>query len=249
MNPLVSIITPNYNASKYIAATIESVQKQTYKNWELIIVDDASTDNSVNIINDFVKRDNRIQLINLKKKMGPAMARNKAIELARGNYLTFIDSDDIWLTHFIETSLKKIKNSEGLVFASYHRFDEALKPLYKDFIVPSKVTYNDILKSNSISCLTVFIDIQKLGKFYMPEILYRQDMGLWLKYLKRINFATGIKQPLAIYRIRKKSHSRNKFKLLTYQWYFYRRVASLSYFKSVYYFMFWMINGIKKYYF
>lgn len=249
MNPLISIITPNYNASKYIAATIESVQKQTYSNWELLIVDDCSTDNSVEIIKTFQKNDARIKLLELTQNAGPAIVRNEGIKQAQGNYLTFIDADDIWLPNFIETSLKKIKESEGFVFASYHRFNEDLEPCYKDFIVPSKVNYADILKSNSISCLTAFIDINKLGKFYMPEVLYRQDMGLWLKYLKRIDVAIGIKQPLAIYRIRKKSHSRNKLNLLKHQWKFYRNVAQLSILESMYYFLCWMFFGVRKYYF
>lgn len=249
MNPLVSIITPNYNASKYIAATIESVQNQTYKNWELLIIDDCSTDNSIEIINAFQKKDARIKLLELPQNSGPAIVRNQGIKIAQGNYLTFIDSDDIWLSNFIETSLKLVKDSEGFVFASYHRFDEDLKPYYKDFIVPSKVSYSDILKSNAISCLTAFIDIQKLEKLYMPEILYRQDMGLWLQYLKKIDFAIGIKQPLAIYRIRKKSHSRNKWNLLKHQWNFYRDIENLSISKSFYYFVCWMFYGIHKYYF
>lgn len=249
MNPLISIITPNYNASKYIAATIESVQKQTYSNWELLIVDDCSSDNSVEIIKTFQKNDARIKLLELTQNSGPAIVRNEGIKQAQGNYLTFIDADDIWLPNFIEISLKKIKESEGFVFASYHRFNEDLEPCYKDFIVPSKVNYADILKSNSISCLTAFIDINKLGKFYMPEVLYRQDMGLWLKYLKRIDVAIGIKQPLAIYRIRKKSHSRNKLNLLKHQWKFYRNVAQLSILESMYYFLCWMFFGVRKYYF
>jgi glycosyltransferase involved in cell wall biosynthesis len=248
MKPLISIITPCYNASKYIAATIESVQNQTYKHWELLIVDDFSTDNSVSIIKSYQQNDNRIKLLELKQNSGPAIVRNKGIEQAQGSYLTFIDADDIWLSNFIEVSLNKVKNSEGFVFASYHRFDEALKPLYKDFIVPEKVTYAAILKTNSISCLTAFIDINRLGKLYMPNILYRQDMGLWLQYLKTIDVALGIKQPLAIYRIRKKSHSRNKLKLLKHQWDFYRNNAKLSMVKSAYFFSMWIVLGIKKYY-
>jgi glycosyltransferase involved in cell wall biosynthesis len=249
MGPLVSIITPNYNASKYIAATIKSVQNQTYSNWELLIVDDCSTDNSIEIIKKLQQVDKRIKLLELPQNVGPAIVRNKGIKQAQGNYLTFIDSDDIWLPNFIETSLNKVKDTEGFVFASYHRFNEELEHCYKDFIVPAKVNYSDILKSNSISCLTAFIDIDKLGKLYMPEILYRQDMGLWLQYLKKIEVAIGIKQPLAIYRIRKKSHSRNKLNLLKHQWKFYRNVTHLSILKSGYYFCSWIFFGVRKYYF
>ncbi|AMC10135.1 glycosyl transferase [Lutibacter profundi] len=247
MSKLVSIITPNYNCEKYIATTIESVINQTYKNWELIIVDDCSTDNSVKIINDFINKDKRIKLIKLSKNSGPAVARNKAIEVSKGSYMAFLDSDDLWFPKFLESSIKVIQNTEGFVFASYHRYDENLNPYLRDFKVPKRVNYYDILKSNSISCLTAFIDIDKLGKRQMPQILYRQDMGLWLFYLKKIKYAVGIQKPLAIYRIRKKSHSRNKINLLIHQWYFYRNVEHLSTFNSIYYFALWSFYGFKKY--
>jgi len=249
MNLLVSIITPNFNSFKYLKETIISVQNQTYGIWEMIIVDDNSTDDSIKLIKEFAKKDDRIKLIELQENVGPAVARNTGIKLAKGNYLTFIDSDDIWLNDFLAISIEKIQNSNGFVFASYHCYDENLNPKFKDAIAPAIVTYTDILKTNSISCLTAFIDINKLGKLYMPEIRYRQDMGLWLEYLKKIKFAKGIKIPLAIYRIRPNSHSRNKINLLRPQWYFYRNVENLSIIKSAYYFIIWMFYGLKKYYF
>jgi len=248
MNKLISIVTPCFNSALFISETIISVINQTYKNWEMLIVDDCSTDNSAIIIKNYTKKDTRIRLLTLKTNAGPAVARNLGIEKAKGKYLAFLDADDLWLPIFLEKSLTNIKNSQGFVFSSYHRFNENLKPIYKDFIVPVEVTYNDILKTNSISCLTAFIDIEKLGKLMMPKIMYRQDMGLWLKYLKLIDYAKGYTECLAIYRIRKKSHSRNKFNLIKYQWYFYRNVENLSVLKSIYYFVLWMIYGFKKYY-
>ena len=195
---LVSIITPCYNSEKYIKETIISVLNQTYQNWEMIITDDGSNDNSKNIINEFIKNDQRIKLFEINNS-GPAIARNNSIKIANGQYLAFLDSDDLWFPEFLSISLSKIKKSEGFVFASYKRCNEVtLLEEYDDFIVPEKVTYFDILKTNSISCLTAFIDVKKLGKKLMPEIMYRQDMGLWLSYLKEIKFAYGIKEPLAI---------------------------------------------------
>ena len=186
MNDLVSIITPCFNSEKFIVETVKSVQNQTYKNWELLITDDGSTDNSVKIIKELIELDDRIKIFTIENS-GPAKARNNSIKKAKGKYLAFLDSDDIWFPKFIETSILKIKNTEGFVFSSYQRVDEnTLKPIYKDFIVPSKVSYTDILKTNSISCLTAFIDVDKLGKKFMPDVLYRQDMGLWLMYLKKI---------------------------------------------------------------
>ncbi|SNR75688.1 Glycosyltransferase involved in cell wall bisynthesis [Lutibacter agarilyticus] len=245
--PLVSIVTPNYNCEKYISETIESVLNQTYVHWELLIVDDCSKDRSIQIIEKYCKSDVRINLIKANINQGPAKCRNLGIHKAKGAFLTFIDSDDLWLPEFLEISLNFVKKSEGFVFASYHRYDESLKPKFKDFIVPTRVTYSDILKTNSISCLTAFINIEKLGKLYMPNVLYRQDMGLWLNYLKNIDYAIGYPKPLAIYRIRENSHSRNKMNLLKHQWAFYRNVEHLSVVKSAYYFILWMKNGLLKY--
>lgn len=244
---LVSIITPCYNSERFIAETIQSVQKQTYPNWELLITDDGSTDNSVEIIEKLIEKDNRIKLFKIQNS-GPAIARNNSIKNAKGSYMAFIDSDDLWFPEFLSTSIKTVKTTEGFVFSSYKRCDElTLDPIHNDFIVPPKVNHHEILKTNSISCLTAFIDIEKLGKKYMPEVRYRQDMGLWLRYLKDISFAIGIPEPLAIYRIRSNSHSRNKKGLLKPQWYFYRKVEKLNFFKAFYYMVVWAYYGYRKY--
>ncbi|MGH2665296.1 glycosyltransferase family 2 protein [Flavobacterium sp.] len=248
MNGSVSIITPTFNSAKYIAETIQSVQKQTYSNWEMIIVDDCSKDKTVEIIQNFMEDDHRIHLIQMNKNGGPAKARNKGIEKAQGDYMTFLDADDLWFPDFIENSIHSIKETGiHFVFSSYRRSNENLEFVYSDFIVPKKVTYTDILKTNSISCLTAFVDIKTLGKKTMPEIFKRQDMGLWLKYLKEIPFAYGIQEPKAIYRIRENSLSRNKANLLKYQWQFYREVEKLNFFQSVYYMLHWMYRGFMKY--
>lgn len=244
--PLVSIVTPSFNSEKFIAETIASVQDQTETDWELLIVDDASSDNTVAQIHKLQAEDSRIKCFPLTENKGPANARNLGIKKAEGRYLTFLDADDIWFPEFLETSIAEAK-MHHFVFASYQRLDEDLKPYLSDFIVPQKVNYKDILKSNSISCLTAFLDIEKLGKKYMPLIKKRQDMGLWLQYLKEVDFAYGIQQPLAIYRIRRNSLSRNKKSLLKYQWKFYREVAGLSIIQSAYYMSCWAYNGFIKY--
>ena len=248
MSNLVSIITPTFNSAKYISETIQSVQNQTHQNWEMIIVDDCSSDNTTHLIKDFIEKDNRIQLYQLESNSGPAVARNKGIENVSGKYMTFLDADDIWFEDFIENSIKTIQETGiHFVFSSYKRSDENLNFIYSDFIVPQKVTYTDILKSNSISCLTAFLDIETLGKKSMPLIRKRQDMGLWLQYLKEISFAYGIQEPKAIYRIRENSLSRKKSNLLKYQWQFYREVENLNIFQSIYYMLHWMYRGFMKY--
>ena len=248
MNDLVSIITPTYNSAKYIAETIESVQNQTYQNWQWIIIDDGSFDETEIIVKTFVEKDKRIQFHKLAQNSGPAIARNTGIEKAAGKFMTFLDADDLWFPTFIENSIATI-NKTGIpfVFSSYKRSNEKLEFVYSDFIVPKKVSYTDILKSNSISCLTAFLDIEKLGKKFMPIIRKRQDMGLWLQYLKEIPFAYGIQEPQAIYRIRENSLSRKKSDLIKYQWQFYRKVEKLTILQSIYYMLHWMYRGFMKY--
>jgi len=248
MKPLVSIITPTFNSGKFISETIRSVQNQTHENWEMIIVDDGSSDNTIEIVKNIAKNDVRIQFYPQVQNVGPAKARNIGIDKVKGKYMTFLDADDIWFPVFIEKSIRAITETNiHFVFSSYRRSNEKLEFVYSDFIVPEKVTYTDILKTNSISCLTAFIDIEVLGKKSMPEIFKRQDMGLWLKYLKEIPFAYGIKETQAIYRIRENSLSRNKSKLLKYQWQFYREVENLNVFQSTYYMLQWMYRGFIKY--
>ena len=248
MNALVSIITPSYNSAKFIAETIQSVQNQTYPNWEMIIVDDGSSDETESVVLSIIENDNRIQFHKLSQNSGPAVARNIGIEKASGDYMTFIDADDIWFPTFIEKSIATIRKTNiSFVFSSYRRSNESLEFVYSDFIVPNKVSYTDILKSNSISCLTAFLDVKKLGKKYMPIIRKRQDMGLWLQYLKEIPYAYGIQEPQAIYRIRENSLSRKKSDLIKYQWQFYREVEKLTVFQSIYYMLHWMYRGFLKY--
>jgi glycosyltransferase involved in cell wall biosynthesis len=248
MNELVSIITPTYNSANFIAETIYSVQNQTFQNWEMLIVDDGSSDITEEIVLSFIENDKRIQFYKLESNSGPAVARNSAIERANGAYMTFIDSDDIWFPTFIENSIKTIQETQiPFVFSSYKRSNDKLEFVFSDFIVPQKVSYTDILKSNSISCLTAFVDIKTLGKKYMPLIRKRQDMGLWLKYLKVIPFGHGIQETQAIYRIRQNSLSRKKSDLIIYQWQFYREVEKLTIFQASYYMMHWMYRGFMKY--
>ena len=248
MQDKVSIVTPLYNLEKFIAECIGSVLAQTHANFEMIILDDCSIDKGPEIVRAFAQRDPRIKLLLNTENSGPAVTRNRGIEAATGRYITFLDGDDIWYPRMLEKSIDTIEREDcGFVFASYRRFDENLQPLLSDFIVPDKVTYSDILKSNSISCLTAFIDMDRLGKKFMPLIRKRQDMGLWLAYLKEIDHAVGIREPLAIYRIRKGSLSRNKWDLLKYQWEFYTKVEKLNFLQAAYYMTHWVYRGIMKY--
>jgi len=246
MNSLVSIITPNYNAEKFIAETIESVINQTYTNWELIIVDDCSTDDSLAIINEFIKKEDRIKLIKLSKNSGPAVARNNGIEVAKGEYMAFLDSDDRWFSNKLEVQLNFMqKHNYALTFTSYYSVNEQ-KEKQKIIRAKKQITYKNLLTNNYIGCLTAMYSVQQLGKVYMPLVLKRQDWGLWLKITKNNIVAYGIQEPLASYTRRETSISSNKFNLLKYNWKIYREHEHLTIVKSLYYFSLLFFKKIVK---
>lgn len=247
MKDLVSIITPCYNSEKYIEETIRSVLGQSFDDWEWWIIDDCSTDNSVQIIKKYTS-DPRIHLIELEKNSGAAEARNKGLEKANGRYITFIDSDDLWLFDFLEKSVAFLKNNnEELVYASYKRVDEELKPLLSDFIAEDHIDYKRMLYNCPIPMLTAMYDSQRIGKIMIPEVHLREDYAMWIRVLEKIPMARAIEEPLAIYRIRKSSYSRNKFQILKKQFDVYYKFLNLSLLKSVYFTFHWILNGIKKY--
>jgi teichuronic acid biosynthesis glycosyltransferase TuaG len=247
LNNLISIITPSYNSSKFISQTIESVLSQTYENWEMIIVDDMSPDNSNEIIEEFIEKDSRIKVIKLEKNSGPAVARNRAIKEANGRYIAFLDADDLWMPEKLEKQIKFMnENNLSFTYSSYKLIDEDNNDL-GEFITKETISYNSMLKTCSVGCLTAIYDTEKLGKVFMPNILKRQDYGTWLKILKNIKTTKGIIEPLATYRILKNSVSSNKIKASMYQWKIYREVEKLSLFKSIYYFVQYAYYGFKKY--
>ena len=246
-NNLVSIITPSYKSEKFIFKTIDSVLSQTYKNWEMIIVDDVSPDNSNEIIEEYCKKDERIKLIKLEKNSGPAVARNRAIEEANGKYIAFLDADDLWKHGKLEKQIKFMqKNNLAFTYSSYDLIDEEGNNL-GNFMTKDTISYEGMLKTCSVGCLTAIYDTEKLGKVYMPLIRKRQDYGLWLKILKEIGTTNGMPESLATYRILENSVSSNKFKAAQYQWKIYREVEELDIFRSMYYFVQYAYYGVMKY--
>ena len=241
---LVSIITPSYNSSKYIGKTIESIFMQSYVDWELIIVDDCSTDNSIDIINSYAEKDIRIKLIQLKKNSGAAVARNTGIEQANGRFIAFLDSDDTWHPDKLKNQTGfMLKNNYAFTYTAYHKVDE--NGHYLSAVkIPEQTNYHELLKTCVIGCLTAMYDTELLGKIKFPLIRKRQDFALWLKILKKVPFAYGLDDDLAGYTIRSDSISANKFKAAQYNWHLYRNIEQLSLFKSIYYFSHYMIRGI-----
>ena len=246
MNELVSIITPCYNSEKFLDECISSVLNQTYQNWEMLIVDDNSSDNSSILINSYSKKDERIKPHYLNDNIGAAMARNKAISKAKGKYLAFLDSDDVWLPKKLEVQTNFMKkNNCSFVFSSYSVISDDEKSKYT-ISVPEKITYKRYLKNTIIGCLTVVIDMTKFKKIEMPNLRSSHDMVLWLNLLKECEYAYGIQQKLAIYRDHKSSNTSNKFKAAYDVWHVYREHEKLNLFFSVYNFVIYAINAIKK---
>lgn len=240
----ISIITPSYNSSGFISNTIGSVIDQAVSNWELIIVDDCSTDNSVEVIQGFVDKDPRIKLIQLTENSGAAVARNKGIEAAKGRYIAFLDSDDAWLPNKLEKQVAFMQeNNYPFTFAAYDKVNES-DEIFSHVGVPDKVTYSDLLKSCSIGCLTAMYDTEFFGKVYMPLIRKRQDLGLWLKLLKKTKYAYGLNETLGFYKVRKDSISANKKSAALFTWRLYRDIEKLSLPKAIYYFSHYAVRGL-----
>ncbi|MDX5474070.1 MAG: glycosyltransferase [Bacillaceae bacterium] len=245
-NPLVSIITPSYNSEAYIKDAIESVLAQTYTNWEMIIVDDCSTDNTVKIVNSY--NDKRIQLVKLDVNSGPAIARNTAIAKAAGRYLAFLDSDDQWLPKKLEKQLHFMQiNNIGFSFSNYEKITESGNKTGNIVVAPTTIDYNRLLKDNVIGCLTVMLDRDIIGNVSMLNIRTRQDWVLWLVVTKRGFLAYGIQEVLAKYRERNDSISGNKFKMMLQNWKVYREIEKINRLKSLWLFINNIYYKLKKY--
>lgn len=246
-NELVSIITPVYNCEKYIEDAINSVISQTYENWEMILVDDCSNDKSFEIINEYCKKDNRIKLFKLEKKGGAAIARNKAMEMAKGRFLAFLDGDDIWVEKKLEIQLKLMKeNNSAISYGNYEVIVEDGSSMNKIVKVPKEITYEQYLRNTIIQTVTVMIDREKTGDIRMPNIEMRQDFATWLSILKRGYTALGINEVLGKYRRVRQSLSSNKFKTMRKNWYVYRKIEKLSLIKSIYCFTGYAFNATLK---
>lgn len=212
---LVSIITPNYNCGRFIAQTIESVLAQTYTNWEMLIVDDCSTDDSVQIAQNYAAKDSRIKVIQNEKNSGAAISRNKAIELAQGEFIAFLDSDDLWMPDKLEKQIAFMReNNCDFSFTEYEHIDEENHSLLKVAKVIKHLTYTKMMFHCFPGCLTVMYNQEVVGKVYARDIKKNNDNALFYPVLKKCGNARGIKDCLGLYRIRKGSISRNKFKMI-----------------------------------
>ena len=244
---LVSVIMPNYNSAKYLNSTINSVISQTYQNWELIFVDDCSTDDSLDIVRSFC--DSRIRILQNERNSGAAVSRNRAIELANGRWIAFLDSDDLWMPEKLEKQIAYMHSSDiAFSYSDYNVIDENNNIISTFKPRLAVCAYKDILKHNHIGCLTAIYDSDKLGKVFMPtNAIKREDVSCWLSILKKDVRAYCLHECLAQYKVHSNSVSSNKFKMMKYQFQMYRKVEKMNLLKSFYYLIHWGIKGIFKY--
>lgn len=246
-SPEVSIITPTYNSARYIDSTIASVTQQTFADWELLLVDDGSTDTTIDLIGEWQERDPRVRLLRNERNLGPGPTRNRGVEYSRGRYVAYLDSDDIWLPDKLQTQLQNMRQ-EGTVFSftSYEMIDESGKPLGRQIVAPPVVSYEDLLRNTIIGCLTVMIDTTKAPPLVMPDLPSRQPLVLWLKILRECGPAVGIAEVLAQYRVRPGSISSNKLQAARQVWHVYREYERLSIPTALRFFLSYAFRGTWK---
>lgn len=238
---------PAYNSEKYIAEAIESVIKQTYENWELIIVDDYSTDNTKAIIQRYAQKDKRIKLISLAKNKGVADARNIAKQKANGDYIAFLDSDDIWKTEKTEKQIQILNNSNAdITYTAYFMIDETGK-IIKKRKVKETITLKDLLKENSVIFSSVLCKKESIENTVFKSEWYHEDYVFLLDLAKNGKSFKGINERLVQYRVHQNGRSFNKIQAAKYRWKIYREYLGMSFLNSCCYFAEYALNGIRKY--
>ena len=249
--PEVSIITPLYNAAKYIADTVECVQNQSLKDFEWVIIDDCSTDDSLSILEKFKKNDERIKIISLKQNSGPIVARNTGFEAATGRFIALIDADDLWLPEKLEFQINKMKEKNVVLSCTAYKKinrDGSLRSGLK-ICPPGKISYKKITFTDSIMASSAIIDTELSGsvKQSVDVPVGRDDYDFFLKLLKDYGDGIGIKKDLARLRVHNDSITGNKKKAAKMQWMYYRKVLDLNLFTAVQKFIVYSIVGFIKY--
>ncbi len=243
---LVSIITPAFNSALLIGATIESVQKQTYLNWEMwIVLDTGTKDNTSEVVRKYSDRDPRIHLVEIKDGRGISLARNRALLLAKGEFIAFLDSDDLWLPQKLEKQVRFMRENNALFSCGGYRkiSQDGSKEGY--LRLPPKIqTYSDILANNLISCPTAMFNQAKLGKFQMKETPH-EDYILWLEIIKKAEKCFGLQEDLARYRVVENSRSMNVNRSGS-RWNVYRQFEGLGVMASAYYFARYAVTALLK---
>ena len=239
---LVSVITPAYNCAKFIGDTIESVQAQTYADWEMVIVDDCSTDDTRQVVEAYAAHDLRVRYLCLPENSGAAVARTEAMRAADGEYMAFLDSDDMWKQEKLERQLAFMRQG-GHAFSctAYEQVDEQGEPLGRVIKTIPRTSYNRLLLDCPVGNSTVMYSVREMGKFDVPNIRKRNDDALWLQMLKKEPYIWGMPDVLAEYRVREGSISYNKLDLVKYHWKLYRDIEHLGVLRSAFHIGVWSL--------
>ncbi len=246
--PQVTVIMPAYNAEKFIEETIASVQAQTFSDWELIVLDDGSKDETVKCVEKLASEDPRITILQNEKNMGVAKTRNRGIEMARGEYIALLDSDDVWYPEKLEQQLALAKRSGAeIIYCSYAMVDEEGDQKHAPFIVPPQTDFKKMLVSSVISCSTVLMQAETAKKYRFDETYYHEDYVLWMQLMQDGKRAVGCTQVLAAYRLRSSSRSSDKLSSAKKRWVIYRECLKLPFFTSVYYLVRYAVRALRKY--
>ena len=253
MNNKVSVIMPLFNGAKTINETVKSLFDQTFSNWELIIVDDCSKDNSYEIACSIADQTpNKIKVFKTALNGGPAVARNIATNHATGRFITFLDCDDIWLPDKLEKQLTFItSNNYSIIYSNYEKISYNGERSNRIVKMPEVVNYKTILKSNAIPCLTAMYDTDKLGKLFQIEdrfYMSNEDYIMWVQTLRKGILAHKLDEVLAFYRLSEQSISKNKVRMASIRWYIYRDIVGLNIFNTFYYYICYLFIGINKFF-
>ena len=243
---LISVIIPMYNSEEYIKTTLYSALNQSYKNIEIIVIDDASTDGSVEIIRKIASSDNRIRLISNEINKGVAESRNTGILSSNGEYLAFLDSDDIWIKNKLEIQMEELeKSNKDVSYTSFEFIKKSGELTGKEYIVPIAINHESLLSENVICCSSVLIKLDAIKNIKFNKNYNHEDYVLWLELLREGKTFIGIRRKLLYYR--KGGRSADKLKAAKDRWIVYRRFENLSILKSLRCFALYAKSGIKKY--
>lgn len=248
--PLISVVMPLYNAEKFIEKAVKSVEKQSYRNFEIIIIDDCSSDNSLKIALELAEENENIKVLTNESNMGVSKTRNRGIKEAKGEYIALLDSDDVWNEDKLEKQVSLLLNNDAqIAYCSYGFINENDQQIKKPFIVPERTNFNKMLIKSVISCSTALIKADLLKENPFDPNYYHEDYVLWMQLLKNGAKAVGDSSVLAYYRQVTGSRSSNKKNAALHRWKIYREVLNLSLFKSIFAFMGYMFCAVIKYYF
>ncbi len=247
--PVVSVIMPVYNCARYVKEAIRSVLAQSYPHFELIVVDDGSKDETRAIVKELAEEDGRIRLLCNPENMGVAKTRNRGLEQSVGEYVAFLDGDDVWLPEKLERQLALMRQTGAdIVYSSYAIVDGEGRPIKEDYLVPESTDFEQLLKENVIGCSTALLRGGVARAYRFTVDFFHEDYCMWLDMLRDGHKAAGCTQVLVNWRLISNSRSYNKQNSARHRWRIYRKYLKIPFFKSTLLFFHYMISGIKKYY-